>query len=566
MRSIEEYLQRAITGAIDKEYPGIKADVPQVKQTGNPDFGDYQSNAAMVNAKILKESPRDIAMKIQRHIAGDNRVDKCEVAGPGFLNFFINNEFILERVQALGEEKEDAKDGEVIIDYSSPNIAKQMHVGHLRSTIIGDSLKRIYTSLGYNVVADNHLGDWGTQFGKLIVAFRRWADKDAYKEDPVKELERLYVMFSQKSADEPDLEEEARVELKKLQQGDSENMALWKDFIKESLADYDELYKRMDVEFDTYHGESFFHDMMPHIIKLLRERNIAEESENALVVFFGEEDNLHPCIVQKQDGAYLYSTSDLACIEYRMKKYNVDRMIYVTDMRQETHFRQIFRIKDMLGWDVETVHVPFGLMGLPEGHFSSRKGNVIKLRELLDEAHERAYAIVEEKNPHLSRDEKENIAEVVGMGAVKYGDLSQNRVTNIIFQWDKMLNFDGNTGPYMQYTYARIRSMLRKADEQDKRIDIREGFDLRNETERSLALSLLSFRSSVISAAESYKPNIIADQLFEIAQKFNSFYNSLPVLREEGTTLNTRLLLSEKTAVIIAYGLGLLGIGTVEKM
>ena len=458
------------------------------------------------------------------------------------------------------------RDGTLIIDYSSPNIAKPMHVGHLRSTVIGDSLKRVFRFLGYSVVADNHLGDWGTQFGKLIVGYRNWLDRALYKDDPIAELERIYILFEQKSSDDPALIEQAREELKRLQDGDEDNLGLWKEFVSVSMDEYAKTYRRMDIEFDTYHGESFFHNLMPGVVDELVKKGLAKESEGALVVFFDEAENLHPCVIKKNDGAFLYATSDLACILFRKKEYDINRLVYVTDARQESHFRQVFAIKDMLGWDVAAEHVPFGLMGLADGHFSSRRGNVIKLKDLLDEAKKRAAAIVEEKNPGLSPGEKDRIAETVGLGAVKYSDLSQNRVSNIVFDWDKMLNFEGNTAPYLQYTYARISSLIRKARENGKYDGGMERVAIRNNSERVLALTLSQFFSSVAKAGETYRPNIIADQLFETAQRFNSFYNSLPVLKAEGVSLPTRLMLAEKTAFILKTGLGLLGIQTVERM
>ena len=570
MKILEDLIKSAIVGVIEKEFPGFEDADPEIQKTGNPAFGDYQTNFALKNAGKMKSSPVKIAMALKEHIAALDMVDRCDVAGPGFINIFLDDDFLGKYVQIMDPAKAEYdipdRDGTLIIDYSSPNIAKPMHVGHLRSTVIGDSLKRVFRFLGYSVVADNHLGDWGTQFGKLIVGYRNWLDRALYKDDPIAELERIYILFEQKSSDDPALIEQAREELKRLQDGDEDNLGLWKEFVSVSMDEYAKTYRRMDIEFDTYHGESFFHNLMPGVVDELVKKGLAKESEGALVVFFDEAENLHPCVIKKNDGAFLYATSDLACILFRKKEYDINRLVYVTDARQESHFRQVFAIKDMLGWDVAAEHVPFGLMGLADGHFSSRRGNVIKLKDLLDEAKKRAAAIVEEKNPGLSPGEKDRIAETVGLGAVKYSDLSQNRVSNIVFDWDKMLNFEGNTAPYLQYTYARISSLIRKARENGKYDGGMERVAIRNNSERVLALTLSQFFSSVAKAGETYRPNIIADQLFETAQRFNSFYNSLPVLKAEGVSLPTRLMLAEKTAFILKTGLGLLGIQTVERM
>jgi arginyl-tRNA synthetase len=420
--------------------------------------------------------------------------------------------------------------------------------------------------LGYKVVADNHIGDWGTQFGKLIIGYRNWLDRKAYEESPIEELERVYVEFSKHAEDNPELEDMAREELKKLHDGDGENLRLWKEFIKVSLDEYEKVYKRLGVSFDTYYGESFYHDLMPQVVEILKGKGIAREDQGAQVVFFPEEDNLHPCIVQKKDGAFLYATSDIATVKFRKESYNLNKLIYVTDERQHDHFKQFFKITDMLGWDVEKEHVWFGIMRFADGIFSTRKGNVIRLEQLLDEGKKRAFEIVEEKNPNLSLEEKENIAEVVGTGAIKYADLSQNRQSPIIFEWDKILSFEGNTAPYLQYTYARVSSILKRGSEEGK--ELKEGAEviLDEKQERSLALFFNQFPNVVLKAAETYKPNLITDYLFELAKKFNTFYNALPVLKERDEVLYSRLLIAERTAFVLKQGLELLGIKTVDRM
>jgi len=536
----------------------------------NEKFGDFQTNFAMVNAKVLKSNPRAIAENVVNNLVENNIIEKVEIAGPGFINIFLKEEFLGGVVKTISKEKYDLsflnREGDVIIDYSSPNIAKRMHIGHLRSTIIGDSIKRIYNYLGYNTVSDNHIGDWGTQFGKLIIGYRRWLNQDAYKENAIEELERVYVEFARAADEDPSLEDLAREELKKLQDGDEENNRLWKEFIQVSLNEYNKLYGRMDVKFDTYYGESHYHDMMPGVVEELKEKGIAVEDQGAQVVFFDEETKLHPCIVQKKDGAFLYSTSDIATIKSRRQDYNINKLVYVTDERQQDHFRQFFKITDMLGWEVEKDHVWFGIMRFAEGIFSTRKGNVIRLEQLLDEGKKRALAVVEEKNPGLSTEEKENIAEVVGVGAIKYADLSQNRQSAVIFEWDKILSFEGNTAPYLQYSYARIQSILRKGEENGKVVREDAAINLGEKAEKALALFLTQLPNVAMKASETYKPNLLTDYLFELAKKFNTFYNSCPILNQEDEVLYSRLLLAERTAKVLKEGLDLLGIKTVDRM
>ncbi len=536
----------------------------------NEKFGDFQTNFAMMNSKLIGNNPRAIAQAIVNNFVENDVIEKLEIAGPGFINIFLKNDYLGNLLKKSRQEAYDYsflnRKGDVIIDFSSPNIAKRMHIGHLRSTIIGDAIARVYRFLGYHVVADNHIGDWGTQFGKLIIGYRKWLDKEAYNENPIEELERVYVQFSKESEEHPELEEEARQELKKLQDGDAENFALWKEFIKVSMDEYAKLYGRLDVHFDTFYGESFYHNMMQSVVEELVEKNIAVEDDGAKVVFFPEEDNLFPCIVQKKDGAFLYSTSDIATVKFRKDNYDINKIIYLTDERQQDHFKQFFKITDMLGWNVPKYHIWFGIMRFEDGVFSTRKGNVIRLEQLLDEGKKRAYDIVNEKNPNLSEEEKQNISEVVGVGAIKYADLSQNRQSPIIFEWNKILSFEGNTAPYLQYSYARIQSILRKADEEGKVIDYSKELVIEDKLEKALANHIATFPMAVIKAADTFKPNIIADYLFELAKKFNSFYNNCPILSQDDETLVSRALLAKIAGDTIKDGLSLLGIETLDRM
>jgi arginyl-tRNA synthetase len=567
---IDREIAKIFENTIKKLYSEKETKKVEVSVATNEKFGDFQTNFAMMNSKIIGKNPRVIAQEVLDNLEENNVIEKLEIAGPGFINIFLKSEYLGELLKKSRTEEYDFsflnREGDVIIDYSSPNIAKRMHIGHLRSTIIGDSIRRIYKYLGYHIVADNHIGDWGTQFGKLIIGYRRWLNKEAYKENPIEELERVYVEFSKLSETEPELEEEARLELKKLQDGDAENFALWKEFIKVSLDEYDKLYKRLGVHFDTYYGESFYHPIMQGVVEELVEKKLAVEDDGAKVVFFPEEDNLFPCIVQKKDGAFLYSTSDIATIKFRRETYNINKLIYLTDERQQDHFKQFFRITDMLGWNVEKHHIWFGIMRFADGVFSTRKGNVIRLEQLLDEGKKRAYEIVQEKNPSLSEEEKDKIAEIVGVGAIKYADLSQNRQSPIIFEWDKILTFEGNTAPYLQYSYARIQSILRKAESEGKNVDYSKEIKIEDKLERALADHITAFPMAVLKASETFKPNIIADYLFELSKKFNSFYNSCPILNQEDEILYSRALIAKITGETIKDGLSLLGIKTLDRM
>lgn len=570
MLTIEKQIEKIIDSTVKKIYPNLELKPVEITVATNEKFGDYQSNFAMMNSKIIGGNPRAIAENIVANLESNDAIEKIEIAGPGFLNIFLKDNFLAKNVKKISKEKYEFEGlntkGDVIIDYSSPNIAKRMHIGHLRSTIIGDAIKKIYQFLGYNVIADNHIGDWGTQFGKLIIGYRKWLNEKAYKENAIEELERVYVEFTKESENHPELEDQAREELKKLQDGDEENYKLWQEFIKASLEEYGKLYNRMGITFDTYYGESFYHDMMPGVVKELEEKGLAVEDQGAKVVFFDEKENLHPCIVQKKDGAFLYATSDIATVKFKKDNYDVNKLIYVTDERQQDHFKQFFKITDMLGWNVEKQHVWFGIMRFADGVFSTRKGNVIRLEELLNEGKKRAYDIVNEKNPDLSEEEKDRIAEVVGVGAIKYADLSQNRQTAVIFEWDKILSFEGNTAPYLQYSYARIRSILRRAKEQNKEVNDNKNIVFKDKVERNLATHLLQFPGVVLKASESCRPNLIADYLFELSKKFNTFYNSCPILNQEDELLYSRLLLAERTSEVLKEGLGLLGIETLERM
>lgn len=571
MELVTVRISRILKEAILKINPGFTDwDKLFLQPASSEKFGDYQTNFAMSASKSFGKPPKIIAESIVSALEGKNVIEKLEVAGPGFINIFINREYLAEMTKLSNENKWDFSHidtkGVVVIDYSSPNIAKPMHAGHLRSTLIGDSVKRIMRFIGYNVIADNHLGDWGTQFGKLIVAYKRWLDEENFKKDPISELERIYIKFGREVENDPELEDLARAELKKVQDKDEENLELWRQFVEITLNECKRIYEYLDIDFDTYYGESFYHDMMPEIVDELISKGIAVESEGALVVFSDESENLHPCIIRKKDGAYLYSTSDLATAKFKYENYSVNKAVYVTDDRQAAHFSQVFSIAGRMGYNMEFVHVTFGVMSFNGIILSTREGNTVKLNDLFAEAENRAFAIVTEKNPDIPENERKKIAKAVGIGALKYSDLSQNRTSSIDFRWDKALSFEGNTAPYLQYSYARIQSIKRKAAETGIIIDHTAKIILETEIEKQIASSIVRFPECVQKAAEYYKPNLIADHIYDLAQKFSSFYNSTPVLKAENEMVQSRLLLSESVANTIRSGLYLLGIEVVERM
>ena len=541
--------------AFEKAFPGEDFSGIRVVPATNPKFGDYQCNDALKVAKKVGMKPRDVAQKVAEAMDASLKV---EVAGPGFLNLTVSGDWLSSRLAALAA---DAKKGvpqqgagkRVVIDYSSPNAAKQMHIGHIRSTVIGNAIDRIYRALGYEVVADNHLGDWGTQFGILIKGYRELLTQEERDNLTVANLEKCYVLSAAKAKEEDGVWKDAcRAELVKLQQGDADNLALWKRFIDISIGEFERMYAKLGVRFDTYRGESFYNPMMPGVIDRLLAAGLAKESEGALIVDLDAE-KLRVAIVRKSDGGYNYTTSDLACVGSRVKDYDPERIIYVTDDRQQLHFKQFFSISAKLGYTVKLVHVPFGLMSYQGKAISTREGNLIRLEELLGEARRRALAIVAERGG----DEK--LAEQIGYGAVKYADLSHDPATAIDFNWDKALALEGNSGPYLQYAYARVCSLIAKAGALGE-----GGFAVSPPSEKQLALQLLEYPGAVVRAAEAYKPSVLADYLFQTAQLYSSFYQNSPILKSEAEVRDSRLRLCALFGEVLKSGLSLLGIESPE--
>jgi arginyl-tRNA synthetase len=542
-----------------------------VEPTGNERFGDYQCNAAMELAKALKKAPRQIAQEFADTAVLPDFVEKIEIAGPGFINFFLSNSALAGYIQSLENDPhlgtgQVGQGKTVVVDYSSPNVAKPMHIGHIRSTVIGNAIDRLYRFLGYNVVADNHLGDWGTQFGLMMIGYRNFVDKDALEVAPVEELERIYVASYNKSKEDATWREKAKQELVKLQRGDPQNLALWKQFIELSIKEFDTIYGRLGVTFDLYRGESFYNERLPHIIHALEKKGLAKESDGALIVDL-EEDGMPVCIVRKSDGGYNYATTDLATVESRIEEFHPERIIYVTDERQQLHFKQFFTIARKMGFEANLVHVWFGLMRLPEATFSTREGNVIKLAALLDEAEARALEMVQSSSPEMPEDQQKELARAIGIGAIKYTDLSQNPQSLVTFTWEKALNMEGNSAPYLQYAYARISSVYDKfhALHPDTKLS-NCSLNIEHELERRIAVKLSRFPAAVGAAAENYRPNILADYLYELAQIYSSFYQNVPFLKAEEGTRESRIRLCRSTAATLKQGLELLGIETPERI
>ena len=548
-----------------------------------PEFGDYQCNAAMALAKHLQSSPRAIAAKVVTNALKSDCVARMDVAGPGFINIFLNDGWLAGQVEEIGGDPlfgvhKIGGQRSVLIDYSSPNVAKPMHIGHIRSTVIGNALDRIFRFLGYNVISDNHLGDWGTQFGIIIMGYRHFLDQAALQSSPVEELERVYVKSYEKASQDAAWMGQCRQELVKLQDGDRENTTLWEQFVKLSIAEFDNIYRRLGVKFDFVRGESFYHARLAQLVEALKQKKIIRESEGALVAFFDEDPDraqaaqrrtgkLPPAIVQKSDGAFNYLATDIATVASRLDEFKPEKIIYVTDERQQLHFNQLFAICRQMGITTDLHHVWFGLMRLPQGSFSTREGNVIKLTKLLDEAESRALAVVREINPAMPEQEQKEVARAVGIGAVKYADLSQNPQSVVTFSWDKALALNGNSAPYLQYTYARIRSvenkylaMFPQKDFHSFKIIVQEP------NERRLAINLVRFAEIVPLAAQLYKPSVIADYLYQLASAYNLFYQNVPFLKAADGIRESRVRFGSIVADVLKQGLSLLGIETPERI
>jgi arginyl-tRNA synthetase len=537
----------------------------------DPRFGDYQTNAALVLGKQRSENPRAVAEKIVAHFDVDDLCEPPVVAGAGFINFTLRPDAIGKKtVEVLRDERigvaEAASKKRIVIDFGSPNVAKPMHVGHIRSIVLGDALARIAQFLGHEVIRDNHIGDWGTQFGMVIYGWKNLLDQRALQRNPLAEIVRIYKETNERAASNPQVREACRQELVKLQAGDKENIDIWNECVAFSMQDFDHVYQLLDVHYDIQCGESFYNDRLTGVVERLLKSGIAEISQGAVVVFFRDIPELadKPCIIRKRDGGFNYATTDIATVDYRVNELNADTVWYVVGAPQILHFKQIFEIARRQGYKADFRHITFGsILGEDRKLMKTRSGENVPLRDLLEEAGGRACKIIDEKNPDLSEAEKIDIAQKIGIGAVKYADLSQYRMTDYVFAWEKMLSLQGNTAPYLQNAYVRVRSIFRKAGESAPKI---AKLILVDSAEINLAKRLCQFAEIVPQVLNDFRPNILANYLFELANSFHTFYEACPVLKSEEPARTSRLAVCDLTARVLQRGLDLLGIKVPEKM
>jgi len=534
-------------------------------------FGDYQTNAALLLGKQRGENPRKLAEKILEQVDVDDICEPPTVAGAGFINFTLRAEAVAEKAAELLQDErlgvtKTKSPRRIVIDFGSPNVAKPMHVGHIRSTVLGDALARIAQFLGHQAIRDNHIGDWGTQFGMVIYGWKNLLDQQSLKRDPIAELVRIYKETNERSAKDPTVREACRQELVKMQSGDAENLSIWKQCVDLSMGDFERAYELLDIHYDIQRGESFYNDRLAEVVERLLKSGLAEISEGAVCVFFRDIPELadKPCIIRKRDGGYNYATTDIATVDYRINDLKADTIWIVTGAPQILHFKQIFEIARREGYKADFRHITHGsILGENRKLMKTRSGDNVPLREVLDEACARARKIVEEKNPDLSGAEKIDIAQKIGIGAVKYADLSQYRMTDYVFSWDKMLSLQGNTAPYLQNAYVRVRSIFRKAGETQTKID---KLVVAESAEINLAKRLCQFSEVVPHVLNDFRPNILANYLFELANNFHTFYEACPVLKSEEPARSSRLALCDLTGRILQGGLELLGIKVPEKM
>ena len=531
-----------------------------------PEMGDFAFPCFRL-AKSYHKAPPMIAQDLKESIGDQAFLSEIKVVG-GYLNFYVDKAQYAQQIVDKYNNATDygcsdqGKDKTICIDYSSPNVAKNFHVGHLRTTIIGNSLYKIFSKLGYKVVRINHLGDWGTQFGKLIVAYKKWGSREAVEEKGIEELMDIYVKFHEEAEKDDSLNDEARAWFLKMEQGNEEALEIWQWFRDISLKEFMRVYNILGMEFDSFAGESFYRDKTADVIKRLTDDGLLKESQGAMIVPLDEYD-MPPCIVAKKDGSSIYATRDLAAILYRKATYNFDRCLYVTGLEQKLHFAQVFKVIELMGNDYakNLVHIPYGLVSLKSGKISSRKGNVIFAEDLLRESINKTTSIIEEKNPDIP--DKEEVAKQVGIGAIIFNDLYNQRIKDVIFDWNKLLNFDGETGPYVQYTYARASSVLRKIGEVPDTIDYTL---LTDEASIGLLKEIERYPQVIKDAAERYEPSVIARYSIDLAHAFNKFYHECQINVEDETTKYTRTNVVKIARYIIKDALSLLGIQCPEQM
>ena len=568
MKNFKQIIAKQISKIIDIDEQELTSYIETPKDTKN---GDYAFPCFRL-AKELRKAPPVIANEIKEKIELTDEIEKVEVAG-GYLNFFINkSELTVEVLKEISNaeqygKSELGKEKNIVIDYSAPNIAKQFHIGHLRSTVIGGALYNIYKYLGYNVTGVNHLGDYGTQFGKLIEGYKMWGKEYNIEKDPINELTKIYIRINEACKENEEILEKCRNNFKKLEDGDQECVEIWKKFRELSLKEFQKVYDLLGSKFDSWNGESFYSDKMPEVIDILQKTGKLVESQGAKIIDLEDKGINTPCIIEKSNGSTTYATRDLAAILYRARTYDFDKALYVTSYEQVLHFKQVFEVAKLLGLDEKYTkgleHVSFGMVLLPTGKMSTREGNVIRLDELLKEAISRAKEIIEQKNPDLEN--KEEVAKKVGIGAVIFNDLSASRIKDEVFDWDAILNFQGETGPYIQYTYVRTKSVLEKAGYLPKIEEVKVE-NLTDECSQEILKLIYNFQDILVQVTDKNEPSILSRYLIDLAKAYSGFYNENKIITENKDTQNARVYLTYAVGQVLKIGANLLGIEMPDKM
>ena len=568
MKNFKQIIAKQISKTIEINAKELEGYIETPKDSKN---GDYAFPCFRL-AKELRKAPPAIANEIKEKLEPVEEIEKVEVAG-GYLNFFINKSTLAEEV--LGEISKTEQYGKsivgegknIVIDYSAPNIAKPFHIGHLRSTVIGGALYNIYKYLGYNVTGVNHLGDYGTQFGKLIEGYKMWGEEYDIEKDPINELTKIYIRINEACKNDEQILENCRNNFKKLEDGDSYCVEIWKKFRELSLQEFQKVYDLLGSKFDSWNGESFYSDKMPEVIDLLQKTGKLVESQGAKIIDLEDKGINTPCIIEKSNGSTTYATRDLAAILYRARTYDFDKALYVTSYEQVLHFKQVFEVAKLLGLDEKYTngleHVSFGMVLLPEGKMSTREGNIIKLEELLNEAISRAKEIIEQKNPDLEN--KEEVAKKVGIGAVIFNDMSASRIKDEVFDWNTILNFQGETGPYIQYTYVRTKSVLEKAGYLLKMENVKID-NLSDEYSMAILKLIYNFEDILIQVTDKNEPSMLARYLIELAKAYSSFYNENKIIVDDKDVQDARVYLTYAVSQVLKQGANLLGIEMPEKM
>ena len=568
LKNFKQIIAKQISKTIEINEKELESYIETPKDSKN---GDYAFPCFRL-AKELRKAPPAIASEIQEKIELTDEIEKVDVAG-GYLNFFIYKATLAEEV--LGEISTTEQYGKsrigegknIVIDYSAPNIAKPFHIGHLRSTVIGGALYNIYKYLGYNVTGVNHLGDYGTQFGKLIEGYKMWGEEYDIEKDPINELTKIYIRINEACKNDEQILENCRNNFKKLEDGDPYCVEIWKKFRELSLQEFQKVYDLLGSKFDSWNGESFYSDKMPEVIDILQKTGKLVESQGAKIIDLEDKGINTPCIIEKSNGSTTYATRDLAAILYRARTYDFDKALYVTSYEQVLHFKQVFEVAKLLGLDEKYTngleHVSFGMVLLPEGKMSTREGNIIKLEELLNEAISRAKEIIEQKNPDLEN--KEEVAKKVGIGAVIFNDMSASRIKDEVFDWNTILNFQGETGPYIQYTYVRTKSVLEKAGYLPKLEDVNTK-NLSDDYSMAILKLIYNFEDVLVQVTDKNEPSILARYLIDLAKAYSSFYNENKIIVENKDVQNARVYLTYATSEVLKQGANLLGIEMPEKM